>query len=114
MSSISALLRELAIKREHLRRLLSCQEKLNQSSYDFGANEYLCLEPQLTATSWAGSLATDFDQLRVAGILTNYQDIKTSQLNDVFRVLNDKIQDVKREIQMLEQRIAALRRSRNN
>ncbi|MGN1385009.1 MAG: DUF5082 family protein [Bacillus sp. (in: firmicutes)] len=108
MSSIAALMEVLRVKKDQLHRLLTCQANLNQSQSIFYANEYLCMEPKLTPGSWEGSLANEFDWLRESGILTNYQEIETSQFNDVFRVLNDTIRRVDLEIQLIEQQIAAL------
>lgn len=98
----------LRVKKDQLRRLLICQANLNQSQSSFFANEYLCMEPKLTPTSWEGSLANEFNWLRESGILTNYQEIETTQFNDVFRMLNDTIRRVELEIQLIEQQIAAL------
>ncbi|MGM9927657.1 MAG: DUF5082 domain-containing protein [Bacillus sp. (in: firmicutes)] len=108
MSSITALMELLRVKKDQLRRLLICQANLNQSQSSFFANEYLCMEPKLTPTSWEGSLANEFNWLRESGILTNYQEIETTQFNDVFRMLNDTIRRVELEIQLIEQQIAAL------
>ena len=109
MSSIAALMELLREKKEQLRRLLACQSSLNQSQSTFFANEYLCMEPKLTSTSWEGSLANEFEWIRESGILTTFREIENAQFNDVFRVLNDTIRRVELEILLIEQQIAALR-----
>lgn len=109
MSSIAALLELLRLKREQLRRLNNCNIQLSQCQSDFYANEYLCVEPQLTLNTWAGTLADEFDQQRDTGILANYKDIETAQFNSTYRVLHDTIRRIELEIQIIEQRIEALR-----
>ena len=116
MSSIAGLIALLRLKREQLNRLIVCQGKLNRSQSDFMESEYLCLEPKLTADTWAGSLAEDFESIRHAGILTDYREIENVQFNHVFMVLNDTIRRIELEITLIQQQIAAMqeaeRRSR--
>lgn len=116
MSSIAGLIALLRLKREQLNRLIVCQGKLNRSQSDFMESEYLCLEPKLTAVTWAGSLAEDFESIRHTEILTDYREIENVQFNHVFMVLNDTIRRIELEITLIQQQIAALqeteRRSR--
>lgn len=109
MSSIAQLMELLRDKKEQLRRLLACQADLNESQSTFFANEYLCMEPKLTSTSWQGSLANEFEWRRESGILTTFREIENEQFNAVFRVLNDTIRRVELEILLIERRIEALR-----
>lgn len=116
MSSIAGLMALLQLKREQLNRLNVCQGKLYRSQSSFTENEYLCLEPNLTAVTWAGSLAEEFDSIRHTEILTNYREVESVQFNHVFMVLNDTIRRIELEIILIQQQIAALqeaeRRSR--
>jgi len=108
MSSIAELIALLQLKREQLERLRVCQGKLNRSQSDFMGNEYLCLEPKLTAVTWAGSLAEDFESIRHTEVLINYREMENVQFNHVFMVLNDTIRRIELEILLIQQQIVAM------
>jgi len=95
-------------KQSDLRRLESCEGKLTGKQSEFSSNAYLMTEPVLTATTWKGTLATKFDDIRIDGILASYQEIQTTQFNNVFTTLSNKIQQIKQEIESILATIAQL------
>ncbi len=100
-----ALLRK---KQNDLSRLQTCNGQLAGKQGEFSSNQYLMTEPELTPTTWQGTLATRFDDIRANGILASYQEIQTTQFNNVFSTLSAKIQQIKQEIEYIRATIARL------
>ncbi|WP_240793334.1 YwqH-like family protein [Psychrobacillus vulpis] len=98
----------LAKKQEELRRLIECQSSLSEKQSQFNENEHKCLEPELTATTWYGTLATSFDEIREAGIHTSYLEIAGAQFSAVFSAISNKIASLNAEIESIKQTIADL------
>ncbi len=99
----------LAKKKEDLQRLTACQSSLQGKQSEFNTNEPKCLEPELTATTWQGTHADKFDDIRESGIHTSYVDISGSQFSNVFSAISAKISELIAEIASIEQIIANLR-----
>lgn len=100
-----ALLRK---KQNDLSRLQTCNGQLTGKQGEFSSNQHLMTEPELTSTTWKGTLATRFDDIRANGILASYQEIQTTQFNTVFSTLSAKIQQIKQEIEYIRATIARL------
>lgn len=100
-----ALLRK---KQEELRRLIACQSTLQGKQSVFQSHEQKCLEPELAARTWHGTLATGFQDIREAGIHTPFLEIAGAQFTTVFTAIADKITSLNAEIVSIEQTIARL------
>lgn len=105
--TISSLNLQLDMKREELNRLSQALSELSNCQGDFHAKKTLCLEPELTSSSWYGELASDFDSLRENDVQGSYIEISDVQMDDAISMLEAKIQEVKQEIQILESSITA-------
>ncbi|KAA0955568.1 DUF5082 domain-containing protein [Sporosarcina sp. ANT_H38] len=99
---------QLQKKKEEVARLIACQSTLQGKQSEFQANEHKCLEPELSASTWHGTLATGFQDIREAGIHTPFLDIAGAQFSKVFTAIADKINSLNAEIISLEQTIARL------
>lgn len=95
-------------KQEELRRLNECQGSLSEKQAQFYQNEHKCLEPELTTTTWFGTLATSFDDIREAGIHTSYLEIAGAQFSAVFSAISNKITSLIAEIESIQHTIANL------
>jgi len=95
-------------KQEELKRLIECQGLLSEKQAQFNENEYKCLEPELTTTTWFGTLATSFDDIREAGIHASYLEITGAQFSAVFSAISNKITSLIAEIESIKQIIANL------
>ncbi|MEW9677684.1 DUF5082 family protein [Lentibacillus sp. L22] len=107
--AISGLRLQLEAKREELERLNRALSELSDCQNDFHTKKPLCLKPELTATTWFGEWADDFDSIRENELQESYVEISDEQLDDAISKLEAKIQEIKLEIQSLEASIAAQR-----
>ncbi|MFC0190211.1 DUF5082 family protein [Fictibacillus aquaticus] len=105
LSSLYALLRK---KQEHLIRLNNCQSELAECQSDFQRNQHLCTKPELSAMTWEGVLAKQFDNLRENGILSAYEEIQGSQFQTVFSAIDTKKSQLHEEIRSIQESISAL------
>lgn len=95
-------------KQNDLQRLRTCNYSLLNKQAEFTNKKYLMTEPELTEDTWYGTLASDFDTIRIEGILASYTEIEDTQFNNVFSELNRKIQEIIAEIEAIKQTIARL------
>lgn len=95
-------------KQEELRRMIECQGKVTEKQGQFSENEHKCMEPELTTTTWHGTLATSFDDIRESGIHASYLEILGSQFSAVFSAISSKIASLMAEIESIQQTIANL------
>lgn len=95
-------------KQEELRRLIECQGSITEKQGQFSENEHKCMEPELTTTTWHGTLATSFDDIREAGIHTSFLEIVGAQFAAVFSAISSKITSLMAEIESIQQTIANL------
>ncbi|MGE6259914.1 YwqH-like family protein [Heyndrickxia sporothermodurans] len=105
MSALSLLSERLRRKQEQLDRLQRCQRELTDCQREFFANERFCLSPELSAKTWHGRLAKEFDSIRQYGILIHFKDIENQQMIKTLSTLSQKIQEVNIEISSLEEAI---------
>lgn len=95
-------------KQSDLQRLQICKGQLIIKKGEFLANTYLMTKPELTSSTWQGQLARQFETIRIDGILASYQEIQSSQFNQVFSVLSSKMYEIAQEIEAIKQTIALL------
>lgn len=88
----------LAEVEKKITRLNECQASLTGKQGEFQANEPKCMKPELTTTTWHGTLATAFDQIREAGIHQPYLEIIGTQFSAVFEAIAAKIAELQAEM----------------
>ncbi|CAM3229762.1 DUF5082 domain-containing protein [Filibacter tadaridae] len=95
-------------KQEEVERLNACKSSLQRKQSEFQANEQKCLEPELSAKTWHGTLATAFQDIREMGIHTAFLEMADAQFANVYNAIADKINSLSAEIASLQQTIASL------
>ncbi|MCU9613235.1 DUF5082 domain-containing protein [Caldibacillus lycopersici] len=93
---------QLDLRQEELRRLQQAQSKLNDYKSEFQHNEHFILEPKLTAKTWHGQLATDYDSFREGDLLSSYKNIYQTQLGSVLSEISSEIRALQNKIEQLE------------
>ncbi|MBU7594388.1 YwqH-like family protein [Metabacillus halosaccharovorans] len=95
-------------KQEQLQRLQDCQSQLQGIKQEYLNYNQTVTTPELTSTTWQGSLANKFEDIRTEGILVSYQDLESTQLSNAFSTINSKMSSLKSEILSLKQTIHSL------
>ena len=96
-------------KRQQIRRLNSCRGELQGKQSEFQSKETKFKEPELTARTWHGQHANQFNSTRESGILTPYLEVSGSQFQNAYSSIDNKITLLQSEIRSLESVIAQLR-----
>ncbi len=99
----------LAKKQLEVQRLKACKAALSGKQSEFQANQRKCLEPHLTAMTWHGNLADQFDNIREGGIEASYLEIVGSQFNAVFTAIDNKIASLEAEIEQIKRIIEEIK-----
>ncbi|MCL6571132.1 MAG: DUF5082 domain-containing protein [Bacillus sp. (in: Bacteria)] len=99
---------QLYKKQDEVRRLNACNTSLTGKQSQFNDNEYQCTEPELSASTWQGSLAISFDDIRETGIHTSYIEIAGSQFTSVYTAISDKLTSLNTEIESFQRIIESL------
>ncbi|MEC1260096.1 DUF5082 family protein [Bacillus swezeyi] len=99
----------LVIKKEQLTHLKNCKSELTITKEEFEDSKSSIKEPGLSSTTWQGSLADSFKNVR-NDMKSAYNDICGKQLNEVFKKLNERIASLKDEIHSLGQDISSLKK----
>lgn len=81
-----------AEKQQEIVKLNSCQSSLQGVQGEFQQNTDKCLEPELTLKTWHGNHATNFDNIREAGIHMPYVEIAGAQFAKVYDAIAKKSQ----------------------
>ncbi|HZH61337.1 MAG TPA: DUF5082 family protein [Metabacillus sp.] len=92
-------------KQEQLHRLQDCQSQLQGIKQEYLNFNNSVITPELTSTTWQGSLADKFEVIRIEGIFRSYQDLESTQLSNVFSTINSKMSSLKSEIVSLQKTI---------
>lgn len=98
----------LAEVEKKITRLNECQTSLTGKQSEFQSNEPKCMKPELTPTTWHGTLATAFDDIREAGIHQPYLEIIGSQFSAVFTAIATKIAELQIEMASIKATIERL------
>lgn len=98
----------LRLKQEQLVRLQNCNSELQGNKQEFSNFKPSITMPDLTAQTWFGMLASEFDDIRFDGMLNSYSEIEGNQFSNIFAALIAKIQQIQQEIIAIQQTIAAL------
>nr|QRZ19428.1 hypothetical protein JUJ52_07045 [Virgibacillus sp. AGTR] len=89
---------QLDEKRRELERLALVHSNLYDYQKELKQHRDLCINPELSETTWYGQLANQFQQYRDQEILSNYQSLYDYQLVQTLDQLNDKIRETKQAI----------------
>lgn len=106
---LAALYARLREKEGHLIRLQTCLTELNHLKDDFMSNQKVISEPDLTSTTWSGTLAEKFTNLRENEMVRKYNVLENHQLENVIFSVETKILEVKNEIESIKMQIAAFK-----
>jgi hypothetical protein len=108
LSYLSYLQSELREKQEQLIRLKNCASELDGLQSEFIQNQKLIKDPELTSTTWKGSLANKFMEVREV-LSFSYENISQMQLNTAITTIENEIESINAEIPSLQRSIAAER-----
>ncbi|AZB44612.1 DUF5082 domain-containing protein [Bacillus sp. FJAT-42376] len=103
---LSYLYEQLRKKEEELEKLEAAKPKLEGIQQEFKAKITMCKDPELTADTFKGEHATDFDKIRTE-LKEEYKDLFDGQLEDVLNQIERRIEEIKEEIKSLKEQIAA-------
>ncbi|MCY7769964.1 DUF5082 family protein [Bacillus haynesii] len=99
----------LLIKKQQLEQLKNCQTELETDKKEFDDSKDSIKKPELSPTTWQGSLADSFKNVR-SDMKTAYNDICGKQLNEVFKQLKEKISSLNDDIDSLGKDISSLKK----
>lgn len=105
LSYLSYLTSQLHEKREQIVRLRNSHSSLNALQSEFLQHQTSVTAPDLTPTTWQGTLANAFTEIR-EDMLLSYKDLSHNQMDTVISTIEDKIASLRTEIQSLETSIA--------
>ncbi|TKH04494.1 DUF5082 domain-containing protein [Peribacillus simplex] len=108
LSYLSYLHSQLREKQEQLIRLKNCVSELDGLQSEFIQNQKLIKDPELTSTTWKGSLANKFMEVREV-LSFSYENISQMQLNTAIMTIENEIESINTEIPSLQRSIAAER-----
>ncbi|WP_257350760.1 DUF5082 domain-containing protein [Pseudalkalibacillus decolorationis] len=106
MSYLTYLQSEVREKREQLERLNNCEAELENLQSEFIQKRSLTKDPELTSTTWKGNLANKFLQVR-EDVTYAYKDISQVQLDTALNTIENKIQEIRGQIESLHRSIAS-------
>lgn len=104
--SILSLQRSQDEKQEQLQRLRMAKGELDAAIDELAAIHNESMQPELTADSWAGTTANEFDQLRTAEIKEPFQEIVNDQCPAIERAIEEKISQLESEIATLGSQVS--------
>ncbi|WP_158555844.1 YwqH-like family protein [Peribacillus glennii] len=104
---LAYLYERLREKQEHLVRLYACKANLEGAQDEFISYEKTCTEPELSAETWQGKWATEFQDIRNDGILLQYKNLAHQQLNHSITSVEAAITETKLEIENIRNQIEA-------
>ncbi|RKQ34723.1 YwqH-like family protein [Oceanobacillus halophilus] len=105
--SIHVMNQRLEQKRNDLQRLNTASTQLSNCKSEFINQKDLCLKPELMANSWHGQLANNFDTYRQSELQVSYLTLPNEQLANTISQLEDKISEIRAEIESLQSGIAS-------
>lgn len=74
---------------------------------EFSENDKLCLAPELSAKTWEGNIAGEFETIKQDDIKESYKTVGKEQLGDVITQAEDKMKQLEQEILQLEKDISS-------
>ncbi|WP_018664294.1 YwqH-like family protein [Heyndrickxia acidiproducens] len=104
MSAISLMNLQLSRNQEELERLKKSKKELVESKHALAEKEHLCLQPALSASTWQGQLAKQFQTVRKNELLESYKATE-KQINTALKLLEGKISQLASENTQIEKAI---------
>jgi septal ring factor EnvC (AmiA/AmiB activator) len=105
LSYLSYLTSQLHEKREQIVRLRNSHSTLNALQGEFLQHQSSVTALDLTPTTWQGTLANAFTEIR-EDMLLSYKDLSHNQMDTAISTIEDKIASLRTEIQSLETSIS--------
>ena len=105
--AITSMNGQMENKMDKLDRLKKALSKLMECEEEFSENDKLCLAPELSAKTWEGHIAGEFETIKQNDIKESYKTVGKEQLGDAITQLEDKIQELEQEILQLEKDISS-------
>jgi|SRR5699024_8614852 len=112
--AITSMNGQLENKMDKLDRLKKTLSKLVECEEEFSENDKLCLAPELSAKTWEGNIAGDFETIKQNDIKESYKTVGKEQVGDAIAQLEDKIQELEQGILQLENDISSSRDTLND
>lgn len=106
MSAIPLMNLQLSRNQEELERLKKSKKELVESKLVLVEKEHLCLQPALSASTWQGQLAKQFQTVRKDELLESYKATE-KQINTALKLLVEKISQLASENTQIEKAIQA-------
>ena len=103
------LLRE---KEDQLRRLKNGKSDLQAIKHELTSYRDAVIKPELSPSTWNGSLAVKFEHIRTDGVFHQYQDMESKQLPNMLSEISDKISSLQSEISSIRHTIHELEEER--
>lgn len=101
----------LTSKRRDLERLRQALIKLKSNESDFISNRPLTEKPELTARTWYGKHANEFEDIRSNEVIPKYEDLYKKQLAKAITDVEAAIAKLEAEIRSLEAKLASAKSS---
>lgn len=105
--AITSMNGQLENKMDKSDRLKKALSKLMECEEEFSENGKLCVAPELSAKTWEGHIAGDFETIKQNDIKESYKAVGKEQLGDAITQLEDKIKQLEQEILQLEKDISS-------
>ncbi|KAA0565855.1 DUF5082 domain-containing protein [Bacillus sp. CH30_1T] len=105
VSYLSYLTSQLHEKKEQLIRLKNAYSSVNQLQGEFLRHQTSITHPELTSSTWQGTLARKFIEVR-EDVILSYKDMSQTQMDTAIMSIEDKISSIRSQIQSLEISIA--------
>ncbi|RWZ54499.1 DUF5082 domain-containing protein [Halobacillus fulvus] len=95
-------------KQDEIRRLKLALSSLEGYREELMSQQNLCSEPELSAHTWAGQLAGEFENIRVNSMTTQYRAIGTEQMEQAVGTIQAKIHSLQSELLSIDGRITSI------
>ena len=112
--AITSMNGQLENKMDKSDRLKKALSKLMECEEEFSENDKLCLAPELSAKTWEGHIASEFEAIKQNDLKESYKTVNMEQLGDAMTQLEDKIKELEQEILQLEKDISSSRDTLND
>ncbi|KOO43021.1 YwqH-like family protein [Priestia koreensis] len=99
---IAYLQSQVDIKRKYIEKLNICKTELIEIKSDYGEMADECMDPALSASTWHGTLATQFDNIRRDGFQAAYIELTGEKVSELITSISQKITEIQQEIASLQ------------
>ncbi|KLV26718.1 DUF5082 domain-containing protein [Niallia circulans] len=99
-------------KEDQLRRLKNGKSDLQAIKHEMTSYSDNVVKPDLSASTWHGTLAVEFENIRTKGAFQQYQDIEIKQLPNRLSEISEKINSLQSEMSSIRHTIHELEEER--